>query len=255
VRGDVVDEAAETVVVTLASATNASVSGVDGEDTGSGSITDDDVTPEVNLVVVPTEVGEGVSEAESVSVTASLSGTSVVFADATTVTVSVGKPADSAKSGVDYVAVSAFDITIAAGDRSVSGSFSFDPTDDDLDEPDESVTVHGSSVGLTVNDATVVITDDDGEPSVSVGDARAVTEGNDPATTVDMTFTVSLSAVSGKPVTVTYTLSGTASAPADYTEPDPLSVTVPAGDTTAEITVPVKGDVVDDANGSLVVTL
>ncbi|MCY4256901.1 MAG: hypothetical protein OXE04_01230, partial [bacterium] len=255
VKGDVVDEPAETVIVTLSSASNASVSGVDGEDTGTGTITDDDATPEVNLVVAPTEVGEGVSEAESVRVTASLSGTSVVFPSATTVRVSVGKPADSAKSGTDYTAVAAFDIEIAAGARSASGSFSFDPADDDLDEPDESVTVHGSSAGLTVNDASVTITDDDGEPSVSVGDAAAVSEGNDPATTVDMTFTVSLSAVSGKPVTVTYTLSGTAEAPDDYTAPNPLSVTIAAGDTTAEITIPVKGDVVDEPAETVIVTL
>ncbi|MCY4162972.1 MAG: hypothetical protein OXE93_01955, partial [bacterium] len=255
VKGDVVDEPAETIIVTLSGAANASVSGVDGEDTGTGSITDDDATPEVNLAVVPTEVAEGVAEAPSVRVTASLSGTSVVFADATTVRVSVGKPADSARSGTDYTAVAAFDITIAAGDRSATGSFSFDPTDDDLDEPDEQVSVHGVSAGLMVNDATVVITDDDGVPSVSVGDATAVSEGNDPATTVDMTFTVSLSAVSGKPVTVNYALGGTAEAPGDYTVPDPLSVTIAAGQMTGTITIPVKGDVVDEANETIIVTL
>ena len=81
-----------------------------------------------------------------------------------------------------------------------------DPTDDSLDEPDETLSVAGVAGGLTVSSASVEIADDDPAPTVSVGDAAAVTEGDDPETTSDMTFTVTLSAVSGKPVTVTYSL-------------------------------------------------
>ncbi len=70
-----------------------------------------------------------------------------------------------------------------------------------------------------------------------------------------MSFPVSLSAASGKVVTVTYTLTGTAEAPGDYAEPDPLSVSVPAGSTTANIVIPVKGDVLDEDDETVIVTL
>ena len=61
-------------------------------------------------------------------------------------------------------------------------------------------------------------------PTVSVADAAAVNEGNDPNTTVNLSFAVTLDAVSGKQITVPYTLGGTAAATDDYTEPNPLSV-------------------------------
>ncbi len=52
---------------------------------------------------------------------------------------------------------------------------------------------------------------------MAVGDAAAVLEGDDPETTVNLSFPVTLSAVSGQQVTVTYTLGGTATADDDYT--------------------------------------
>ncbi|MYG63366.1 MAG: hypothetical protein F4158_02090, partial [Synechococcus sp. SB0675_bin_7] len=71
----------------------------------------------------------------------------------------------------------------------------------------------------------------------------------------DMTFAVSLSAASGRTVTVPYTLGGTASAPADYAAPDPASVEIAAGGTAADIVVPIKGDVIDEGNETVTVTL
>ena len=255
VKGDVVDELNETVEVTLVSATNASVSTVEGADEGSGTITDDDATPTgASLSVDPGSVGEDASEAATVTVTATLSG-STTFNTAKTVTVTVGAAGDTAKSGVDYAAVDSFDITISAGSGSGSASFDLDPTDDDLDEPTESVSVVGSSTRLTVSSSSVSITDDDAAPSVSIADASAVTEGDDPNTATNMTFTVTLSVVSGRDVTVTYTLGGSATAGSDYTAPSPLSVTIAAGSQTGSITVPVKGDTVDELNETVEVTL
>ena len=255
VKGDVVDELNETVEVTLVSATNASVSTVEGEDEGSGTITDDDATPSsASLSVDPGSVAEEATEAATVTVTATLAG-DTTFDTAKTVSVSVGKASDSAKSGTDYAAVDPFTVTIAAGASSGSASFDLDPTDDGLDEPTETVSVAGSATGLTVSSSSVSITDDDAAPSVSVGDATAVAEGDDSAKTTDMTFTVTLSAVSGKPVTVTYSLGGSASAGSDYTAPDPLSVSIPAGEASGSIVVAVKGDTVDELNETVEVTL
>ncbi len=108
--------------------------------------------------------------------------------------------------------------------------------------------------GATVRPGQLFLVDDDA-PTVSVADADKVTEGNDPETTTDMIFTVTLSAVSGKVVTVPFTLTGTATSGADYTAPDTLSVTVAPGDTTASIVIPVRGDVIDEPNETVTVTL
>ena len=135
---------------------------------------------------------------------------------------------------------------------------------DDLDEPDETVVVRLSSPsnatltgGATTLDGTGTINDNDATPTVSVADATAVSEGDvaapDPPN--NMTFTVTLSAASGRTVTVPYTLSGTATAGTDYTEPNSRSVTIAAGRTGADIEIPVAGDEVDEENETITVTL
>ncbi len=336
-------------------------------------ITDDDAAPTgVTLSVDPASVSEGATKATEVTVTATVTG-GTTYAEDKTVTVSVGEADDSAKSGVDYTAVSDIDIDIAAGAASATGTFSLDATDDTLHEAEERLSITGSETGgatitgaqvsitdndplpvlsisspdveegdsgtaslafevtlapvsgrevtvaygvtggtaksgadyaaltagtltfaagdttktVTVSvtgdtldeadetvilrlssasgatltggestlDATGTITDDDAAPSVSVADAAAVTEGDDPAKTMNMTFTVSLSVVSGKTVTVPYTLGGEATAGSDYTAPDPLSVTIAPGDESADITIAVKGDVIDESHETVTVTL
>lgn len=77
------------------------------------------------------------------------------------------------------------------------------------------------------------------QKSVTVGDV-AVTEGN--AGTTNANFTVSLSSASANDVFISFVTSdGTAVAGADYIS-TVGSVTIPAGSTTATITVPVVGD-------------
>ena len=89
--------------------------------------------------------------------------------------------------------------------------------DDALDEPDETVTVTLSnpSNGTLGSDIAHVYTiaDNDNPPSLSIND---VTPSNENA--ANATFTVTLSAASGKAVTVDYGSSnGTATAGSDYT--------------------------------------
>ena len=111
--------------------------------------------------------------------------------------------------------------------------------------------------GETTLDGTGIIEDNDPAPTVSVGDATAVPEGDvaSPDPPNNMTFTVTLSAASGQAVTVPYTLGGTATASTDYTAPNPRSVTIAAGQTQADVTIPVTGDEVDEANETITVTL
>ena len=262
VTGDNLDEGNETVVLRLSSASNATLSGGNATLDATGTITDDDDAPSgVTLTVDADTATDGVQSsvaedggAKTVRVTATVDGTTR-FAAATTVTVVVGAAGDSATEGTDYSQVNDLTLTIAAGAQSASGTFTLTPTDDALDEADETISLDGSASGVTVTDASVAITDDDATPTVSVADAQAVTEGDDPATTANMSFTVTLSAASGRDVTVPYTLGGTATAGGDYEEPQTRSVTISAGDTSADIVIKVKGDTADEDNETVEVTL
>ena len=139
---------------------------VDGTSTGltvngtSATITDDDTAPSsINLSVSPSSVSEGAG-ATSVTVTATFSNTST-YGEAKTVSVTVGDSGDSATEGTDYTAVTAFDVTISAGQTSGKATFTLTPTSDKIIEGDEAISVDGTSTGLTVNGTDVTITDDD----------------------------------------------------------------------------------------------
>jgi hypothetical protein len=119
-----------------------------------------------------------------------------------------------------------------------------------LDEVDESFTVHLSNLTGgpgTIGDATGVgtISDDDAMPSVSVWDGFA-TEGD--AGTADLTYTVVLSAPSGRVVDVDWaTVDGTAAEPADYVSASG-TVSFNPGETSKTVTVAVVGDEVAEGN-------
>ena len=71
------------------------------------------------------------------------------------------------------------------------------------------------------------------------------------------TFTVSLSASSPVPVSVTYVgrLNGTATAGSDYTAVPPTVLTIPANTLSGTLTVTVTGDTAGEANETFVVNL
>ncbi|MFZ6005504.1 MAG: beta strand repeat-containing protein, partial [Actinomycetota bacterium] len=212
---DVIDEPDETVVVTL-SDPSAGATIADG--TGVLTITDDDDVP--TLGVADGSVSEGVAA----SVTVSLSNPS-----SQTVTVHAAT-SDGTASAADYTAVSV-DVTFAAGETSKQLAVS--TLEDDIDEPDETVTVTLSdpSAGATIADGTGVLTinDDDATPAFSVADT-AVAEGASGG------VTVSLSGPSSQTVTVhAATSDGTASA-ADYTAVS-VDVTFAAGETSKQLAV------------------
>ena len=248
---DTIAEGAETFTVTLASPTNATLG---SSSTATGTITDDDTAPTTAaLSVSPSSVAEGAA-ATTVTVTATLAG-SVTFTADTTVAVTVGKDGDAAESGTDYTGVSGFSITITAGELSGEKTFSLAPRQDTLDEDDEKLTVHATATDLTIADAEVTITDDDALPELTIADASAVTEGDDASMATSMTFTVTLSAASGRDVSVDYTLGGTATAGEDYTDPETKTITIAAGSATGSIIIPVLGDELDEPNETVTVTL
>ena len=121
-----------------------------------------------------------------------------------------------------------------------TGTFNVPVLADTLDEANETATItlsNASNASISDSTATLTITDDDATPSLSIAD---VTAGNENA--ANQHFTVSLSAVSGRDVTVDYaTSNGTATAGADYTATSG-TLTISAGSTTGTFNVPVLAD-------------
>jgi hypothetical protein len=97
------------------------------------------------------------------------------------------------------------------------------------------------------------IADDDPMPTLSINDIR-VPEGN--SGTVAAIFTISLSAPSGRQVTVDYAAAdGTAQAPGDYVAIPPTARIVTAGQILRTVTVQVNGDTLFEPDESLFVNL
>ena len=119
----------------------------------------------IDLGVNSSSVREG-GGAARVTVTASFPSGSRAPKFDTRVRVSVGRAGDTAREGADYRTVDDFTVTIPAGDTSGSGAFDLRVTDDAAVESTESLTVSGSSPGLTVSGSRVIrITDNDREVS------------------------------------------------------------------------------------------
>ena len=80
---------------------------------------------------------------------------------ATVLSLSVGESGDTAVEGTDYGTVGSQTLTISAGAISATATFTLNPTADDLDEDDETLTVDGSVTGLSVTATSVTIRDND----------------------------------------------------------------------------------------------
>ncbi len=261
---DTAVESDETFIVTLATPTNATLG---SPSVGTGTITDSGAPPEIRIVTItpvtgvtvpdpvnPRNVPENIATAPTYNFAVTLTGTAT--ATDRQVTVTVGQDGDTAVSGTDYTAVADFTITIAAGDVSGSGQFTFDPIDDALDEDDERVTVSADLGGLSVAGATLTIIDDDAEPVLTIGDAT-VTEGG------VAQFIVTLDAVSGRDVTVQWTTgddpaqgANQATADTDYTAVTTAqTATVAAGSTTTTIEVQTAQDAAVENNETFIVAL
>ncbi len=181
-----------------------------------------------------------------------------------TFTVSLSAPSASTVT-VDFITNG---VTATGGTDFVGGSgiVTFVPTDvsepvtvtingDLLDELNETFTVDLSNPSnATILDAQGVgtITDDDPPPTISIGDVT-VTEGD--TGTTNASFTVSLSAVSGLPVSVDFTtVDGSATQPGDYTLTTGTLV-IPANTPSAPIVVPVVGDTTVEGTETFTVNL
>ena len=252
VTGDVVDESNETVVVTLSSPTNATISATAGSATG--TITDNDATPtSITLTVNDDSVGEGDGDT-TITVTATVDG-ATRFGTAKTVTASVA--GSGTASAVDFAAVSDFDITIAAGTASKSETFTLSPTDDSVDETDETITVSGTSTGLTINSDTITLSDDDATPSITLSVSDSSVAEDDGATTITVTATVDGTTrfVDDTTVEVSVAGSGTAAA-VDFAAVSNfnISISAEAASGAETFTLTPTDDTVHEANETITVS-
>ena len=194
------------------------------------TLTDDEGTPSVDLSLSPSSVAEDAG-ATTVTVTATLSNSSR-FADDRTVTVSVGSGGDTAAPGADYAAVADFDIAIAAGRESGTATFTLTPTDNGIDAVDKTISVSGSSAGLTVNPANLTLADDEETPLVDLSLSPSSVAEDAGATTVTVTATLSNSSrfADDRTVTVSVGSGGDTAAPgADYAAVADFDIAIAAG--------------------------
>ena len=247
VTGDALDEADETIAVTLSTPVNATLSATA---TGTGTITDDDDAPTVSIDSPSVAEGTGATGG-TLRFTVSLSAASGRQA-----TVAYARTGGTATSGTDYTALAAGTLTFAAG--TTTRTIDVTVTGDATDEPDETVVVTLSAptnATLATAAGTGTVTDDDAAPTVSI-DSPSVAEGTG-ATGGTLRFTVGLSAASGKQVTVAYADAGTGTATSgtDYTALTAGTLTFAAGTTARTIDVAVTGDATDESDETVAVTL
>ncbi len=125
-------------------------------------IIDDDVATGISLAVVPPDVNEDAGSS-SITVTASLD-----VARSTDTEIDISVESETALSGIDFATVPPFSLTILPKETVGTGTFTFTPIADGMDEPEETVQITGTtgSGGLPVSSATLTIIDSDRTPEV-----------------------------------------------------------------------------------------
>ncbi|VAW40712.1 hypothetical protein MNBD_CHLOROFLEXI01-4317 [hydrothermal vent metagenome] len=238
ILGDLLDEDDEIFTVQLG---NQSIEVGVGDHTGAATILDDDAQP--SLTIDDLTVMEG----GTAVFTATLSA-----ASGKTITVDYDTMDGTAVAGADYT-TNNNTLTFTPG--TLTQTISINVSGDLIDEFDETFTVelsNESNVTLADSSGQATITDDDAEPTLTIGDV-SVTEG-DSGTTI-ANFLVTLSAASGKTITVDYmTNADTATAGTDYLIASNTLTFTPGSDSEI-INVTVNGDIVDEFNETFQVNL
>ncbi len=240
ITDDNVDDDAETIILTLASGTGYNL-GNPSEHTL--TITDNDGMPQVNFASAAGSVGEdggtrdvevSLSPAPGATLTLSytLGGTAIENADYSITgsgTISVAANASSAKIPVGII-------------------------EDTENEGDETVTLTltsgtGYTVGST-NVHTLTITDND-MPQVNFASAAGSVDEDDGTYHV----AVVISSAPTAPLTLNYTLGGTAIENADYSITGSGTISVSAGATSVNIPIVITDDTEDEPDETVILTL
>lgn len=235
IQGDALLEADETLQLTLSSPTNA----VLGDSSATGTIVNDEALLALSVGDVSIDP-EGDTGSKNVVFPVTLANAAPVA-----VTVKYATANGTAQSGADFESASG-SLTFAPGETSktVTVAVSGDTRDED-DETFALALSEPTGASLGKESGTATIKDDDGPPSLSVADASG-DEGN--VATQEMPFRVTLSAPSGKTVTVRYqTQDGNATQPADYVYASGLLTFAP-GQTSQDVYVAAQGDTLNEGN-------
>ena len=239
IANDALDEADETIEITLSSPDNAFLGPTSVH---TFTILDDDALPEVSFAAAEQTVDEDAGSATVTVGLSAVSGRDVI------VPLTVGgtalRPADH-----DLADGS---VTIPAG--SLSTDITVRIEDDDLDEYNEDIVMTLGEIASAAPGAqtvhTIGITDNDELPSVAFTvDGQDATERIGTAA-----VTVALSAVSGRDVTVPYTVSGSAVFPDDHDLIDGNFI-VHAGDLSADLSIALIEDLVLEEEEAVVLTM
>ena len=251
VNGDTNLEEDETLTLTLSNpSANAVLMGGEPMLAATGTIVDDDMAL---VSISDASVTEGNSSMTNLVFTVSLNK-----AVSQNVTVDYATSDGTGTAGTDYTEVTSGMVTIPAG--MTSTDIIIVVTGETNPEEDETLTLTFSNLsvnaefmdGQSTLTATGTIVDDD-MALVSIADT-SVAEGNSGNT--DLVFTVSLNRAVSQDVTVDYATSdGTATAGTDYTEVTSGMGTIPAGDTSTQITILVTGEATAEPNETMMLTL
>ncbi|MXW83966.1 MAG: hypothetical protein F4Z43_10705, partial [Rhodothermaceae bacterium] len=192
------------------------------------TLTDDDATPTISLVVNPSNIAES-DGATAITLTASINGLAT-FTESRTIPINV--TGSGITAAVDFLPVQDFSITLVAGTYSETATFSLTPIDDSEDETDETITVASTSA-LVTNSATIVLVDDDATPSIRLSAAPSSVREDGGPTEVTVTATVDGATTFGAPEIILITVSGSDVPEAvDFAPVSDFNLTIEAGSST-----------------------
>ena len=212
--------------VTVSGTTRAS--GITTVNPATLTITDDDVPPDsIELSVSPDSVAENAGQTD-IMVTAAFPQGSTILSTPTVVNVTL--TAATAQTA-DFTPVQPFNLTIPASAGSGTATFQFTPNDDTSMEGSETVTVSGTTSGITtINPATLTIIDNDAPPDsieLSVSPDSVAENAGETDIMVTAAFPQGSTTLS-TPTVVNVTLTAATAQTADFTPVQPFNLTIPA---------------------------
>jgi hypothetical protein len=238
---DAIAEPAETLDLTLSDPSNAALG---GRDTATLTIGDNDQNT-ISISASDASAAEAGLDAGAFSIARSGG-----LGAAVTVYYSVS---GSASKGSDYTAL-ASSVTIPVG--AASASIALTPHDDAAVEGAETVTLKLKADATyaigTPNSATVTIADDDSNTqTISIASSGPDAAEADPT---GSTLTLTRSGNPASALTVSYSIAGSATPGVDFSAL-PGSITIPAGQSSATLTITPLDDAVVEGDETVIVTL
>ncbi|OQY29802.1 MAG: hypothetical protein B6244_02230 [Candidatus Cloacimonetes bacterium 4572_55] len=231
---DLLDEDDETFFVDLSDPVNVTIS----DNQGQCEIIDNDAMPTFSIEdaqVIENDVGS-----IQINVTASLSA-----ASGRSVSVNYATADVSAEGGNDYEIIP--ESTLEFSEGQTTGNVAVTIFSDQIDEDDETFSLNLTNpINALPNDmqSEIRIIDNDPTPTLSIEDVQ-INEGDTDAVQIDVTL--SLSAASGRSISVNYaTADGSATGGIDYETISESTMEFTAGQRTRDVTLAIYSDLLDE---------